>query len=405
MPAIIKFPTVVEEVLSQYRDVFGTEAAQRHCAESLTGLLIAEHKTVSGINRELAVTTDQSCLNRWLTPVEWDVAALNRRRLAVLQQEVSTRSTQHGVIAIDNTLIEHEGKLIAAVGWFWEQADKRHLIAHDYLIANYGCASGTHEPLDFRRFKKREQCEATGEPFKNHTALCVALIDWVVAEGIPGTFTFDSYYTNVATLNHIHGRKRGDVGDLKFNRTLIVEGQEIKASEWVKTLRSWERTKTMSGGEAQWFFSTSLRLPGVEHKVRIVVLWKQREDPTPVKILVTNNTFWETHRVLRTDRARWSGTDPLHRDGKQHLGLGDCQRRSAMGHTRHMHLVFVAYSTLLPHRRAARAEEWALARLLTIGEGCRAVWRQALGATIAWVVQQTINGRSLSDIKAHLALL
>jgi len=48
MPAIIEFPTVVEEVLSQYREVFGTEAARRHFAEYLTGLMIAEHKTVSG---------------------------------------------------------------------------------------------------------------------------------------------------------------------------------------------------------------------------------------------------------------------------------------------------------------------------------------------------------------------
>ncbi|GMU26278.1 MAG: hypothetical protein AMXMBFR16_11830 [Candidatus Uhrbacteria bacterium] len=405
MPAIIAFPTVVEEVPSQYRDVFGTEAARRHFAESLTGLMIAEHKTVSGINREFAVTMDQSCLNRWLTQVEWDVAELNRQRLALLQQDMSTRYTQHGVIAIDNTLIDHEGKLIADVGWFWAQADKRHLIAHDDLIANYVCASGKHYPLDFRRFRKREQCEAAGEPFKNHTALCLELIDWVVAEGIPGTFTFDRSFTTVETLNHIHRLKRAYVGDLKFNRKLLIEGKEIKASEWVKSLRSWERTKTMSGGEAQWFFTKSIRLPGVEHKVRIVVLWKQREDPAPIKILVTNNTWWETHRVLRTYRHRWSGTEPFHRDGKQHLGMGDCQRRSAMGHTRHMHLVFVAYSTLLPHRRAARAEEWALARLLTIGEGCRAVWRQALGATIAWVVQQTINGRSLPDIKSQLALL
>jgi hypothetical protein len=405
MPAIVEFPTVVEGVLSEYREVFANEPARRHFAEYLTGLMIAERKTVSGINREFAVTTDQSCLNRWLTQTEWDVSELNRQRLALLQQEVSTRYTQHGVIAIDNTLIDHEGKLIAEVGWFWDHADKRHLIAHDYLIANYVCASGKHYPLDFRRFRKREQCEASGEAFKNHTALCLELIDWVVAEGIPGDFTFDSYFTNVETLNHIHRLKRGYVGDLKFNRKLLVEGQEIKASEWVKTLRPWMRTKTMSGGSPQWFFTKTIRLPGVEHKVRIVLLWKERDDPSPVKILVTNRTYWESHRVLRTYRHRWTGTEPFHRDGKQHLGMGDCQLRSAIGQTRHMHLVFVAYSTLLPHLRAARAEEWALTRLMTIGEVCRAVLRQSLGNTIAWVVQQALQGRSLPDIKAHLALL
>jgi len=52
---------------------------------------VAENKTVSGINREFALTTDQSCLNRWLTEVEWDVTALNDRRLTWLQQAPQTR--------------------------------------------------------------------------------------------------------------------------------------------------------------------------------------------------------------------------------------------------------------------------------------------------------------------------
>jgi hypothetical protein len=76
--------------------------------------------------------------------LQWDAQALNQRRLDLLQRDSSTRYTKNGVIAIDNTLIDHDGKLIADVGWFWDHADQRHLIAHDYLIANYVCASGKH---------------------------------------------------------------------------------------------------------------------------------------------------------------------------------------------------------------------------------------------------------------------
>jgi hypothetical protein len=47
---------------------------------------------------------------------------------------------------------------------------------------------------------------------------------------------------------------------------------------------------------------------------------------------------------------------------------------------------------------------WADARLTTIGEACRAVLRETLGKTIAWVVEQAQHGQSLSAIKAHLAL-
>lgn len=100
-----------------------------------------------------------------------------------------TRYRQDGVIAIGHTLIDYDGKLIEDAGWFWDHADKRHLIAYDYLFANYVHPSGKHDPLDFRRFRKKEQCDAE-RPFKDHTDLAKELIDWTIAEGIPGDFTF-----------------------------------------------------------------------------------------------------------------------------------------------------------------------------------------------------------------------
>jgi len=197
MPAIIEFPTLVQHAVEQFGALFANAPERRHFAEYLTGLLVAEKKNVSGINAEFAETTDQSCLNRWITAVDWDAAALNRQRLAWLQQASQTRYAPSGVIPIDNTLVDHAGKLIEDVGYYWDHAEQRHKIAHDYLIANYVCPSGKHYALDFRRFRKRADCEAeparlaaqpggvgaaTAEEhrlatFKSHTVLCCELID------------------------------------------------------------------------------------------------------------------------------------------------------------------------------------------------------------------------------------
>ena len=38
MPAIVDFPTVVQDALAIFGEVFDTEAARRHFAEYLTGL-------------------------------------------------------------------------------------------------------------------------------------------------------------------------------------------------------------------------------------------------------------------------------------------------------------------------------------------------------------------------------
>ena len=184
MPAIIEFPTIVEEAVNEFGWIFANHPERWHFAEYLTGLLVAERKNVSGINREFAVTTDQSCLNRWITEVAWDATLLNAHRLAWLQRDPSTRYSAQGVIALDNTLIDHAGQLIEDVGWFWDHADQRHVIAHDYLIANYVCTSGKHYPLEFRRFRKKE---VDPDAFKNHTVLFKELVDWVLDQAIPGT--------------------------------------------------------------------------------------------------------------------------------------------------------------------------------------------------------------------------
>jgi DDE superfamily endonuclease len=236
MPGIIEFPQVVQDAVKQFGDQFANEPQRRHFAEYLTGLMIAERKSVLGINREFAQTTDQSCLNKFLTEVDWDAEALNQRRLDWLQRDSSTRYTDRGVIPIDNVLIDHDGKFIKDAGWFWDHADQRNKIAHDY-------------------------------------------------------------------------------------------------------------------------------------------------------------------------RYRWTGTETFHRDGKQELGMGDCQLRDGQGQTRHMYLVMLAYSLLMDQLGQNRAKAWALRKLTTIGEACRAMLRETLRSTIAWAIEQVNDySHDLDHITVRLRL-
>jgi hypothetical protein len=411
MPGIVEFPQVVQDALSRYCDLFANECQRRHFAEYLTGLMVAERKTVFGINSEFAQTTDQSCLNRFLTQATWDTTALNQRRLDELQKDPSTRYSDQGVIPIDNTLIDRDGLLIPDAGWFWDHAEERNKIAQDYLFANYVCTSGKHYPLEFRLFRKQEMCEALKEPFRNHTKLCCELIDWVCEREIPGDFAFDSYFTNAEVLNHIHekktesGRSRGYVGDLKSNRKLESQGKIIKANDLAASIPPSDRKEMRIGDKRQWYFTVTVRIPQVNHKVRIVVIWRYKNDDEPRKILVTNRTTWEVSRIVRVYLDRWTGTETFHRDGKQQLGLGDCQLRDFQGQTRHMDLVMLAYSLLMSQLRQGRAREWALQRLTTIGEACRAMIRENLRSTLAWVIEQvTEKERPFDHVVAQLGL-
>jgi DDE superfamily endonuclease len=411
MPGIIEFPKLVQDTLTQYGDLFANDCQRRHFAEYLTGLFVAERKTVLGIHDEFARTTDQSCLNRYLTEAKWDVQALNDRRLEQFQNDSSTRSSDQGVIPIDNTLIDRDGMLIPDAGWFRDHSERRNKIAQDYLFVNYVCTSGKHYPLEFRLFRKEEVREAMGEPFRNHTKLCCELIDRACERKIPGDFAFDCYFTNAEILNHIHdkkdrsGRSRGYVGDLKTNRKLEWKGRIIKAGELAASIPAADRKEMRIGDRRQWYFTVTVHIPEVKHKVRIVILWHYRHDENCCKILVTNRTTREVCRVVRVYRHRWTGTETFHRDGKQQLGPGDCQLRDYQGQTRHMYLVMLAYSLLMGELKQGRAKEWALHRLMTIGEACRAMIRESLRTTLTWAIEQvTEKNQPIGRVVAQLGL-
>jgi len=405
MPAIVKFPVVVEEALDRLAGLFPNEPERRHFGEYLTGLMIAHKKNVSAINREFAMTTAQSSLNRWITAAGWDEQALNQERLAWLQESADTRYSAQGVIAIDNTLIDHDGKYIEDVGYFWDHAEQRHKIAHDYIIANYVCTSGKHYPLEFYRFVKKEQCDEQGIEFVDHNEFVRWLVDWTVQQHIPGDFAFDSYFTNAANLNHIHRHKRAYVGDLKFNRKIVFMGREIRADELAAQIQPQDRKEIHIGDSKQWYFTKSIRIPEVDHKVRIVILWAKKNDTEAKKILVCNQTHWDIIRVLKVYRCRWTGTECFHRDGKQHLGMGACQLRNGRGQTRHMYMVFLAHSVLMRQLRQSRAREWARERLTTIGQACMSVLRQTFSDTVAWIIERIEGDKwNFNRIKVQLDL-
>jgi hypothetical protein len=164
-------------------------------------------------------------------------------------------------------------------------------------------------------------------------------------------------------------------------------------------------TKIQVGDKTQWDFTRSVEIPGVDHKVRVLLGWDQRRDAQARPILVTNRTGWDVTRILKVYRYCWTGTKCFHRDGKLHLGMGDCQLRSGLGQTRHLSVACRAYSVLLRQLGQGRARGGARERLTTMGQACMAVLRQTLNDTLAWVIKRIAVDRwNFGEVKSHLAL-
>ena len=229
------------------------------------------------------------------------------------------------------------------------------------------------------------------------------MIDDTIKRAIPGDFTFDSYFTSARVLNHIQSAQRAYVGDLKLNRKVVDAGREQKLQNVARQI-PWAAKKPIRIGTRQyWYFSKQMRIPDVTHPIRIVLLWRERGDQEASKALVSNRLGGEVIRMSLVYRHRWTGTETFHRDGKQQLGLGDCQVRSGEGQTRHVYLVSAAYSLLMRSLQQTRPQDWARRTLTTIGEACRAVKAETLAHMIDWVVEKlTIEHWSSTDIKAVL---
>jgi hypothetical protein len=193
---------------------------------------------------------------------------------------------------------------------------------------------------------------------------------------------------------------------LTFNRNLYCRGEEVKANALAASIPASARKPIKTGHGDQWYFTRSLDIPDVKHKVRIVIIWDEPTDVVPRIMLVSNRTYWEATRVVREYQHRWTGTETYHRDGKQNLGMGDCQLRSSNGQTRHMYMVMLAYSLLMRQLKHTHSGAWTLHTLMTIGDSCRAIMREVLRLTLLWAIQQvTTHHWEISRVFSELNLM
>ncbi len=132
------------------------------------------------------------------------------------------------------------------------------------------------------------------------------------------------------------------MGARKLNRQGVYEGREQTRQDVARQM-PWAAKQPVRVGRRRYgYVSKPRRIPDVGHPVRIVVLWRERSDQEARKALGSNRLGWEGMRLVLGYRHRWTGTETFHRDGKQPLGLGDCQVRSGEGQTRHVSLVSAA---------------------------------------------------------------
>jgi len=158
------------------------------------------------------------------------------------------------------------------------------------------------------------------------------------------------------------------------------------------------------GNRRSGSFRKQRRRPAVNHPGRIGLCGKARAATEARQALGRPRLLGEVRRLGLGDRQRWTGTEPLQRDGQPALGGGEGQGRHGEGQPRPVSLVSPADSLLMRVLPQGRPQDGARTRLTTIGDAWRAVKAEPLARMLDWGVNKlTVEPWSVTDIKAGLA--
>lgn len=150
---IVRHPSFVEEFLPRLNGGF-TKPQLKHFARYLTGLVVCENKTVTGINSSFMGRNDQSALNHWLTDSGWSEEKLDKARKAMILDSLQARRIRKGVLVVDDTLNHKTGKHMEGVNIHYDHAEGRYVLGHQ-LVTSDLVAGDLSPPNRLRTLQER----------------------------------------------------------------------------------------------------------------------------------------------------------------------------------------------------------------------------------------------------------
>ncbi len=192
MLPVVAYPDLVQHYGEYFAPIFSNQAQMLHFKRYLSGLIVSENVTITGMNAWFLSRTDQSNFNRFLTSACWSEDKLNELRIELLNTSHLTKAKRSGVIIIDDTLVHKTGKKVPFTGSYFEASSGTYSWAQSLVTSHY--ADGRVSwPINFALYCKRE--EVREEEFRTNNELACELFEDAHLRKIPAaTVLFDAWY-------------------------------------------------------------------------------------------------------------------------------------------------------------------------------------------------------------------
>lgn len=441
MIPLVQLPTLIERYAAHFSDFF-KPSEHAHFKEYLSGLLVGDNKTVSGISRLFLMDgkPDQSTLNRFLTQSEWSFRQLNALRVKWMQEceqtRFKTRPLQSGgVLVLDDTLLKHVGRHFEHIAYLYDHVEKRYVWAHNLVNLLYSDQQ-TEYPIDFSLWrpaqadfleqalslsgvpiseKRREalQVKSPGKwrsylvqlagghqdkdsvqlAYQSKLTLAKLLLERFYADWpeLDLPVTFDSWYASAWFCKWIDAQGKAYVATLKSDlQVLNEENRLLPLSEWAAQLRA----KALANPQQSPFKPLSIHYRGTQQtayvlcqsrflkgfgRLRIVVRYHNKELEGEPLFYASNQLHWNENTICQIARHRWP-VEVYHQEGKRQ-GLEQYRLRDFGATEKHVALVAMLYSMLQRACSDAQLKGQLHASLKQEVQGCLPQWRRVFVAS------------------------
>ena len=358
---IKEIPARFKALLSFYKKCF-TRPQYKNFRDFVLGLIVSDNKTIQEIN-DCFGRVDQSSLNRFLTCSEWDPAKINNKRISQIK---SYHKIKKGIFICDPTFLQKFGKMMEYANYHYNGMTKKE--EWGYFLVNSFFTDGNVEfPVRADFYLRKEDADEK-HPFKTLREICLEQLDYAVKRLPIWLFIADAGLYADFLIQDIRSRGlKYILGTRVTNNISIDRKKRISIEKYMQTLTDDDFKAHIFDGEAYFLHSVDVSERNVG-KEKLLISYKAGDEEN-IRINVTNLTHHSDNSLLCLLLKRWK-IEVWHRDGKQHLGLEDCQVRKFSAIQKVVCAILVAYTQLILMKEDRLLKP--LKRILkTIGEGCR----------------------------------
>jgi len=358
---IKEIPARFKALLLFYKKCF-TRPQYKNFRDFVLGLIVSDNKTIQEIN-DCFGRVDQSSLNRFLTCSEWDPEKINNKRISQIKSHNKIRK---GIFICDPTFLQKYGKKMQYANYHYNGMTKKE--DWGYFLVNSFFTDGNVEFPICADFYLRKEDANMEHPFKTLREICLEQLDYAMKKLPIWLFIADAGLYADFLIQDIRSRGlKYILGTRTTNSISISHKKRISIEEYMLTLTDADFKIHIIDGEAYFLHTVEVSERNVGRE-KLLISYKAG-DEGEIRINVTNLFQHSNESILRLLLKRWK-IEVWHRDGKQHLGLEDCQVRKFGAIQRVVCAILVAYTQLILLKEDRLLNP--LNRVLkTIGEGCR----------------------------------